>query len=252
MMLLVDLGNSRVKWAELEDDRLGPQRAAAYHDWSSAAWRRELFGSARPARVVACSVASEAVRAQVDAAAFAATGRNVEWIFSTAAAAGVTNGYRNPAQLGVDRWVAVIGAYRTWSADCCVIDVGTAMTVDVVTAAGRHRGGLIVPGPTLMIEALHAQTSDLAARSAASADPARSAFADQTRDAIENGCELALAALAERACRAFELEVGVQPRLVFTGGAAARVRSWVTLPSDDVPDLVLRGLSIIATSSGQS
>ena len=202
--------------------------------------------------VCACSVASEAVRAKIDAAALAATGRTVEWISSTAAAAGVTNGYRNPAQLGADRWVAVIGAYRTWSTDCCVVDVGTAMTVDVVTAAGRHQGGLIVPGPTLMIEALHAQTSDLAARSAASADPARSAFADQTRDAIENGCELALAALAERACQAFELEVGARPRLVFTGGAAARVRSRVTLPSDDVPDLVLRGLSIIATSSRPS
>ena len=247
MILLVDLGNSRVKWAGLDASGLGTQRAAAYHDWSLADWRRELFGAARPERVVACSVASTMVRAQIDAAAVEATGKPVEWIFATSSAAGVTNGYRNPAQLGADRWIAIIGAYRTWSADCCVVDVGTAMTVDIVTAAGRHEGGLIVPGPTLMIEALHAQTSDLASRSATSADPARSAFADQTRDAIENGCELALAALVERACRTFGLRTGTSPRLVFTGGAAARVRSWVTLPSEDVPDLVLRGLSIIAT-----
>jgi type III pantothenate kinase len=97
-----------------------------------------------------------------------------------------------------------------------------------------------------MIRSLHAQTSDLAARSASSADPARSAFADQTRDAIENGCELALAALIERACRSFGSRVGSAPQLVFTGGAAGRVRSWVTLPSQDVPDLVLRGLAAIA------
>ena len=174
------------------------------------------------------------------------TGQPAEWIVSTAEAAGVTNGYRNPLQLGADRWVAIIGAHRTWAADCCVVDVGTAMTIDIVTGSGRHEGGLIVPGPTLMIDSLHAQTSDLAARSAASADPARSAFADQTRDAIENGCELALAALAERACRSFGLRVGSNPRLVFTGGAAARVRSWVTVPSEDVPDLVLRGLAAIA------
>jgi type III pantothenate kinase len=249
VILLVDLGNSRVKWAELDSGRLCAQRAAIYHDWSPADWRRELLGSGRPERVVGCSVASEAVRAQVDAAALATTGRPAEWITATSTAAGVTNGYRNPAQLGADRWVAVIGAHGTWSADCCVVDVGTAMTVDVVTAAGRHEGGLIVPGPTLMIQALHAQTSDLAVRSASSADPARSAFADQTRDAIENGCELALAALVERACHTFGLRVGTRPRLVFTGGAAPRVRSWVTLPSEDVPDLVLRGLSIIATQS---
>jgi type III pantothenate kinase len=246
VILLIDIGNTRVKWAALDAGQAGPQQAAVYRDWSAADWRRQLFASQRPTRVVGCSVATAATRASIDAAAADVTGRPAEWIGATAAAAGVTNGYRNPAQLGADRWVAIIGAHSTWAVDCCVVDVGTAMTIDIVTAAGRHEGGLIVPGPTLMIDSLHAQTSDLATRSAASSDPARSAFADQTRDAIENGCELALAALVERACRSFGLRVGSRPRLVFTGGAAGRVRSWVTLPSEDVPDLVLRGLAAIA------
>jgi type III pantothenate kinase len=246
VILLIDVGNSRIKWAPLEQGRVGTQQAAVYRDWSVQDWRQQLFAPLQPTRVVACSVASPATCALIDAASADQTGQPAEWVVSTAAAAGVTNGYRNPLQLGADRWVAIIGAHRTWAADCCVVDVGTAMTIDVVTGSGRHEGGLIVPGPTLMIDSLHAQTSDLAARSASSADPARSAFADQTRDAIENGCELALAALAERACRSFGLRVGSSPRLVFTGGAAARVRSWVTLPSEDVPDLVLRGLAAIA------
>jgi type III pantothenate kinase len=248
MILLVDVGNSRVKWAAFGDHGIGEQHAASYERWSLDDWKRELFAS-RAERVVACSVASEKVRGQIDVAAQEATGRRVEWITATRRAAAVINGYRNAAQLGADRWVAIIGAYRTWLADCCIVDVGTAMTIDIVTAAGRHQGGLIVPGPALMVEALHAQTSDLATRSAGSADAGRSALADQTRDAIENGCELALAALVERVWRTYSVDAGTSPRLVFTGGAAARVRSWVTLPSDEVPDLVLRGLSIIARDS---
>ena len=158
----------------------GPQRTGA----SSCSRRSDRSASS------AAASRSAATRASIDAAAADVTGRPAEWIGATAAAAGVTNGYRNPAQLGADRWVAIIGAHSTWAVDCCVVDVGTAMTIDIVTAAGRHEGGLIVPGPTLMIDSLHAQTSDLATRSAASSDPARSAFADQTRDAIKNGCEL--------------------------------------------------------------
>lgn len=246
MILLVDIGNSRVKWATLAAGSLGPVRAADYRGWTNTDWRRELFAAA-PSRVVGCSVASREARDAIECAARERSGLAVEWITATPHAAGVTNAYRDPAQLGADRWVALIGAFHAGSGDCCVVDVGTAMTIDVVTADGRHGGGLIVPGPTLMVASLHAQTSDLAARSAASPDPTRSSFADQTRDAIVNGCELALAALVERACREFGLRVGASPRLMFTGGAAARVRSWITLPSEELPELVLRGLAIIAT-----
>ena len=246
MILLVDIGNSRVKWATLAAGTLGSLRAAAYRGWTNADWRRELF-SGLPTRVVGCSVASPEAREAIESVAREQSGLTVEWIEATPHAAGVTNAYREPAQLGADRWVALIGAFHSGPGDCCVVDVGTAMTIDVVTADGRHGGGLIVPGPTLMVASLHAQTSDLAARSAASHDPTRSSFADQTRDAIVNGCELALAALVERACREFGLRTGATPRLMFTGGAAARVRGWITRPAEEVPDLVLRGLAIIAT-----
>ena len=103
MILLIDVGNTRVKWAALDAGQAGPQQAAVYRDWSAADWRRQLFASLRPTRVVGCSVASAATRASIDAAAADVTGRPAEWIVATAAAAGVTNGYRNPAQLGADR-----------------------------------------------------------------------------------------------------------------------------------------------------
>jgi type III pantothenate kinase len=168
------------------------------------------------------------------------------FVTATRRLAGVTNGYDDPAQLGADRWVGVIGAFHDRPVDSCIVNVGTAMTIDAVTDSGQHLGGLIVPGPDLMVGALHRETSDLR-RSAASKARAHADFAADTRSAIENGCELALAALVERQCSELAHRLGRAPRLVFAGGAAHRVRAWVKVASDHVPDLVLRGLAVIAT-----
>ena len=91
-------------------------------------------------------------------------GRPPEFASSTDTAAGVRNGYSNPAQLGVDRWLAVIGAFHRHRDACCVVDAGTALTIDGVDATGQHLGGFIVPGPRLMVESLLTGTSDLADR----------------------------------------------------------------------------------------
>jgi len=247
MILLVDLGNTRVKWAWLDSSTTVMQQAAPYADWSLEDWRRELFQGRTASRVVACSVAPATTMETLREATRLEGAGAVEFIEATRRLAGVTNGYENPAQLGADRWVAVIGAFHDRPIDSCIVNVGTAMTIDAVTAAGQHLGGLIVPGPDLMVGALHRETSDLAVRSAASKARADAAFASDTRSAIENGCELALAALVERQCNALAQRLGRPPRLLFAGGAAHRVRSWLKVASDHVPDLVLRGLAVIAT-----
>ena len=247
MILLVDLGNTRVKWAWLEPAGQGAMRAEAYAGWCVGDWRRELFAGRNAARVVACSVASAAAMdALRDAAGLQGVTR-VEFVTATRQAAGVTNGYDEPAQLGADRWVAVIGAFHERRVDTCIVNVGTAMTVDAVTANGLHLGGLIVPGPDLMVRSLHLETSDLAQRSAASRARERVSFAADTRSAIESGCEISLAALIDRQCGELERQVGHAPRLLLAGGAAERVRGWIRGSSELVPDLVLRGLAVIAT-----
>ena len=250
MTLLVDVGNTRVKWARLDaTGGLGPQSAAPHAGWSADDWRSALFGGAPVARVLASSVAGEAIDATLAAAARAATGGEVEFVATAREAAGVRNGYADPRLLGVDRWVAVIGAWNRVR-DCCVVaDVGTAATIDVVSADGGHRGGYIVPGPLLMVGSLLRSTSHLAPRHAAGGEAAHAGgFADNTRDAIERGCRLALAALVER-CFGDVAGSGRRPRLLVTGGAAAEVLPYLRIDAEHVPDLVLRGLRELALGS---
>lgn len=244
MILLVDIGNSRVKWVEVRDGVPGPQGAAQYSGWTEADWQSTLFTAGDCDRVVAASVAGDAARRALQQAAQRAVGRAVEFAESQAVAAGVRNAYPNPRQLGVDRWLAVIAAHHLAGGPACVVDVGTAMTVDVVTGDGLHLGGTIVPGPDLMVGSLMKGTSDLAKRSSAGGGRGGRVFADNTRDAIVNGCPLALAALVERSVDELAQRVGQTPALIATGGAFPAIRPFLRIAVREIPDLVLRGLLI--------
>ena len=250
MILLVDIGNSRVKWATHEGGAIGPQHAAVYADWSIDDWHRELFADARVRRVVAATVAGEATGQVLREAAGRIPGCEVTFVTTVREAAGVRNAYPDPALLGVDRWLAVIAGHHLTRGACCVVDVGTAATIDAVTSHGEHLGGFIVPGPRLMAASLLHGTSDLLAHASASTGDARSLFATNTRDAIERGCRVALAALADRAVDDLKQESGSPPALLFTGGAASLVVPHVRTPARVVPDLVLQGLAILAAIPG--
>ncbi len=246
MMLLVDIGNSRVKWATLDRGQLGAQRAASHAGWSAEDWRRTLFDVRGIERVVAASVAGGPSAAALDEAARRETGRAATFVRTSREAAGVLNAYPDPQLLGVDRWLAVLAAWRIARGACCVADVGTAATLDGVVGDGRHLGGFIVPGPDLMMRSLWGGTADLASHTATSGAPGQALFADNTRDAIERGCRLAVAALVDRGVAEMTRQLGARPLLFLTGGAAPSVAPWIETPHEPVPDLVLRGLAIAA------
>jgi type III pantothenate kinase len=248
-MLLVDVGNTRVKWAMRGDGHTSPQRAAEHAGWSVDDWRRELFDGPPVGRVLAATVAGADSRRALEAAARLAGALRVDFVASTAVMAGVRNAYPEPGLLGVDRWVAVIGAFHLAHGACCVVDVGTAATLDTVDASGQHLGGFIVPGPQMMVRSLHAGTSNLAAHTAASPASGAQLFADNTRDAIERGCRIALAALIDRTCAELARRTAPAPRLYCTGGAVDEVLPYVLAPYERVPDLVLRGLACIADTA---
>jgi type III pantothenate kinase len=246
MMLLVDIGNTRVKWAAWSAGELAPQRAAEHANWSVPDWQRELFGGMQYGRVLAATVAGAASKDALQAAAAASGVERVEFVASTASAFGVTNAYPQPALLGVDRWMALIGAWHRQRSACCVVDIGTAATVDTIDGRGRHLGGFIVPGPRLMSAALRAGTSDLAAHVAQSPGGGGQLFADNTHDAIERGCRVALAALVDRSVAELQRQAGAAPQLIVTGGACGEVLPYVVSASLCMPDLVLQGLAVVA------
>jgi len=245
-VLLVDVGNSRVKWARCERGVLGGQRAATHAGWTADDWQAALFAGQAVERVVAASVAGGTSLAALDEAARAATGRGIERVTTQREAAGVVNGYAEPGSLGVDRWLAMIGAWRRVRGACVVADIGTAATVDVVAADGRHCGGYIVPGPRLMVASLLQGTSDLAGLHSSSPAGEAPAFADNTRDAIERGCRVALAAWVGRCVGDAGRLLAAEPRLLLTGGAARELLPLLEVPGEEVPDLVLRGLAAVA------
>jgi type III pantothenate kinase len=247
MKLLVDIGNSRVKWATLAGGQIGTQRAQSYAGWTVEDWKRELFGARDIAAVVASSVSADP-SAALDAAARLVTGSAAKFVATTSEAAGVRNAYRDPRLLGVDRWLAIIAAHATTRGPCCVADVGTAATFDAVTADGTHLGGYIVPGPELMVRSLHGGTADLAGRTAASGAAGAAPLADNTRDAIEFGGRLAVAALIDRAVADVAQGLGVAPTLLMTGGAAPSIVPLLRTPARPVPDLVLRGLAALVAA----
>jgi type III pantothenate kinase len=248
-LLLVDVGNTRVKWAACKRGVLAPQQAADHAGWSLAEWTDRLFSGRRVTAVWAASVAGDDSKRALVAAAARCGVDDVRFVASTSQACGVRNAYPDPGLLGVDRWVAVIGAYHLRGPRAsCVVDVGTAATLDAVLADGTHLGGFIVPGPHLMAQALLTGTSDLAAHAEASGAGGRSLYADNTRDAIERGCRVAVAALIDRAYAELahaSLEV---PALVVTGGAASEVLPYVLTAVEHVPDLVLHGIARMAAA----
>jgi type III pantothenate kinase len=161
---------------------------------------------------------------------------------TTAQACGVTNGYTQAAQLGADRWAAVIGAYHRYGGPTCVISCGTAITVDTVTHEGQHLGGLISPGLSVMQRAL------ATAAPVIPNEPGDTVtlYARDTRTAVTSGILYAAAGLLERATTEIQGQQGAQTKFLLTGGDAERMQSIVQGRFTLAPHLVLEGLVVLA------
>lgn len=251
MALLIDIGNTRIKWARFENGGLQPQSAAPHADWNVQTFiDTVLQRGSRNDRVLVSNVAGPRMADVVRAGVAQAWQIEAQFITSTAAAGGIRNAYPQPAKLGVDRWLAMIGAHALERGAVCVVSVGTAMTINGVAADGRHLGGVIVPGPDLMVGSLLDNTSDIAQR-AQGGTTVDDLFADNTLGAIRQGAEQALAALVERAAGVMRRTVNESPKLLVTGGASDHLEKSLGLPYRAVPDLVLRGLAVLAAEIGR-
>lgn len=246
--LLLDIGNTRLKWAMLENGRLGPQSALGHAGWDRNDVTRLLRQIAQPRRVVIANVGGAAVGELLRESVQAEWGLPVKFVASTAAAGGVRNAYKEPAQLGVDRWLAMIGVRSVEAAPACVVSVGTAATVDALDGSGQHLGGVIVPGPDLMESSLWRNTGEIALR-ARQGSLREGIFADNTLGAVRQGAVHALAALVQRSIDVLETHVGKSPLLFLTGGASQRLEGLIEYPCRIVEDLVLRGLAVVESAT---
>jgi type III pantothenate kinase len=246
MVLLIDAGNTRIKWAVLSSQGLGVQQADSHAGWGPVQMRaRVLLPAGEVDRVVVANVGGDRIAGVIRETVQETLRLTPEFLTASTQAGGIRNGYTNPEQLGVDRWAAMIGARSLEPGPVCVVNVGTAMTVDGVDAAGRHLGGVIVPGPDLMISSLMRHTSDIAVRSQ-DGRLGEGLFADNTLGAVYQGAVHALVGVVDQAWSALRLQSGAAPAVLLTGGAADRLERMVTMPARRIPDLVLKGLAILA------
>jgi len=211
VILCLDAGNSRLKWG-LWDGATWLARAACAHAELSAL---PAVLPAPPTRALACNVAGPAVATRIEALAVRLA-MPLEWFRSGAADAGVTNGYERPAQLGDDRWAALIGARGHHTGPALVIMAGTATTIDALDATGAFRGGLILPGLDLMQRALARDTADLP-----EAQGEYRAMPTNTDDAIFSGClDATLGAIERMAARMPRRAANAEFLILLSGGAA--------------------------------
>ncbi len=241
--LLLDVGNTRLKWGVAERGHLrktGNITRAKIREQGLGVLTSRL--PRRVDKVMASNVAGASFATRLQGWLGAHCGCDVHFASSVRSACGVTNAYSQPRRMGVDRWVAVIGAWTEFRSSALIVDCGTAVTIDAVDDQGRHLGGQILPGISLMATALASETSDIPKVLPRKGAPdGIEVFATNTRDAVWCGSSNAVIGAIARSQSLLE-DCGHAPTLVLTGGDAARILNALGTQAVHRPHLVLQGL----------
>lgn len=242
MNLLIDIGNTNLKWTLGEYDSLEEMQIVRHSGGLPidlhAAWEQLT----PPQRVLVSNVGGADTAAALERACRSYWDLEPRFAKTERATYGVTIAYEQPERLGVDRWLALIAAHRIYAGPVLVVDAGTAVTYDLLLGDGRHLGGLILPGIEMMRGSLLAGTYIPRVEPQEPTAP----WATDTGTAIAAGSIQAPVALAERLCRLLEQQAGMAPQCILTGGDAARLIPSLSVPIRHRPDLVLQGLAVLA------
>jgi len=242
--LAIDIGNTRLKWAQYSAPHPGAvllQHGAVFLETIDDLAEKDWHALPAPGSMLGSNVAGEGVKRRIEEQ-LELWDVEPRWVVSSSHAAGLTNSYDHPSRLGVDRWVAAIGARHRVLAQgrarpVLVVMVGTAVTVDAIDATGRFLGGLILPGFGLMLKALEMGTAGLKAPTGESVD-----FPTNTSDALMSGGTDAIAGAVERMHRKLQARTGEKPALIMTGGAVPKLAPIIDLPFETVDTLIFEGL----------
>ena len=243
MMLLLDIGNTNLRWALSDGGPPGEVRVLRHGGAVPLDLLADWEWLAAPERVVASNVGGASVAAAIGRTTQAYWGLDVEFVRTRVHFGALRIAYADPERFGVDRWLALVAAHRLVPDAALVVDAGTAATFDLLLADGRHLGGLILPGVEMMRASLLAGTRIPRIES----EPTDELWAIDTGPAVAAGSLQALAALASRLYDRLEQRVQTPPSLVLTGGDAERLIPAMDRPCRVMPDLVLRGLVEVAT-----
>ncbi len=248
MNLLVDIGNARIKWGLQDgnnwtDGEAQLHKGRAFKDIARPIWKDLV----QPERVIVSNVAGREYEKSVQTWIKRRWKVVPEFLRSQASLCGVTNAYQVPERLGADRWANLIAAHAYYPGPAVIIDCGTAITIDALDAAGKHLGGLIVPGMDLMSAALVGNAAGIELNEPGSQSV--SLLGSSTESAVAGGVLYTAVALVDRVCQDLRAELGQATSMLLTGGDAGRLLPLLdTRPRHDA-NLVLKGLSVFAKES---
>lgn len=245
--LLFDVGNTRVKWGVHDGERL-VRTGGINHD----ALKKNGFNAlttrlpTKVDSVLVSNVAGSSFGTKLAGVIGLHCDTDVHFARAEKAAFGIVNAYRQPRRIGVDRFVAMVGARAEFKSALCVVDAGTAVTIDAVDREGNHLGGQIIPGLDMMAAALDERTSDIGAtrRRSRRLDEPMSMFATTTEGAVGNGSLNAVCGAVERAAKTLR-GAGHRVKIVLTGGDGSRILPMLQGNVLHRPHLVLQGLAFM-------
>jgi type III pantothenate kinase len=244
MWLLLDAGNTRLKWRLSDGRRLldggnVPIGEGAFDAQLHAAFRKHITIE----RVIATNVAGDVVGSAIEVLASDSFGCTVEVLLPSGEFRGLKNGYTNPASLGADRWAAMIGARELVSGAICIVDCGTAITLDWIDASGVHLGGMIIPGRRLMTECLIASTHQIRVPDSSEVLEGRLLGTD-TASCVAAGTFGCVAGMVERTVQ--NVGNGAEVTCLIAGGDAVAFGAHLTIPHRLVDDLTFHGMLAFA------
>ena len=247
-ILLIDLGNTRIKWAWLSGAGKELEGAGATRTSDGLSGLPFLDRGDAVAGALACNVAGIELGRKLAGLVRERLAVELVFVQARASACGVTAAYANPLNLGADRWAALIGARALGPADYCIVDAGSTVTMDLLLADGLHLGGYIAPGREMSLAAMEKGTAELASRLRDhAARPRDLAPGTDSAEAMEKGTLAAQLGMIRSGMERLANKGGGSPVLVLTGGGADALVATGELPEPRLaPDLVLRGLAALA------
>lgn len=247
MKLLVDIGNTNIKWSIYSGTCLTQVFSIKHARQFTDVLQREWSGLSTPESILIANVTGKAVERQINDFAKDQWLLQPHYVQSTKSAYGVFNAYAEPERLGVDRWLALVASHHQNRGLQLIVDSGTATTFDVIDAFGKHHGGLILPGLDLMRDSLLRDTS-IPKVDAIKTDQL---LAVDTVEAIAAAAVQSTIGLIERLLKTLSGQFGERPGLMMTGGNASQLQSSYDAKLILEPDLVLKGLAVVADQGSQ-
>ncbi len=248
--LIIDFGNTRLKWAQWNDNQLGPENAIEYGCYSLQQLWNQCWGNlTHPQRVIVVSVAEQRANRSLSAWCDETWGIPAEFLHSSAWACGVSNGYQNPSRLGVDRWAALIAVQQRFPGQTvCIADCGTAVTIDALDGNGQHLGGVILPGLNAMRASLQSSTAGINLQESPPISESGD-FGRDTESAITLGCLCAITGAMAQTAGKLGKTAESEVICIITGGNAEQLFSCLDGKWQHRPKLVLEGAMILADNN---